>query len=814
MATPKKQPQKDAKKPVKKQEGTTTPSKTKKKGVAATKGMKDRIEAKVAPKAFTPTSTERVAAAYIKRRQYEMEEFRRGLGIEQKWQEADEEYIPHELDFGTTRKRFETDQDTGLRSRMVPVGDVTQQWRQASSAPTLLVKIQTALGLLVDQMPEADLVPLLKKFEKTTDLAYALWKRNWSITNAREKLKLTIFDAMKYGWCAQRTFPRTVKYDKRIRTAMDPENPANDLYDEKEITWFNDVDRERLNPYTTWIDEMAKPYDPYTTNEAYYEMDFSYDDAKVMFGMYPNFAFVEKNAQMVRNNDRRKSNRSEPNQQLKQRQDIVTIGFFESRHKDMFSIYAPKQNIPIYLSPLPNDDGYLSINHTLWLLRKSDMPYGISMWEVIRQNKTLYDKMKNMTMDQLVLSIMKFGFFSGTNTAIGDGKIEIIPGQARQLTSSTGKPEVDWMEIPGPGEEAWKGIEAVQDMIDTDSGISPNLEGNSPTGPQTLGEILHNREDALKRLKTPVDNIAYLIDQDAYLSLSWMSQIYSVATVKEFTDINELQDYNKENSVNHYRLFGEEQSDGSFKGPYEAHYLPELALHLENGEGQLKRSKDSKFFQVGDSEGQIKPKDLKWRGIFKTRPRSIIDSSQELSKASKMELYNVLGPILEKPPEIYARSAEQLCKINEEDPKDWLPDAFLQYLKDPQAYAQQQAAQSGPNQKVLESMNYKDISDPAIKAQFEKAAGFTPTPPTGSQGGQEGQQDPAAAAAASAASGGNNPAGSSIFTPGGPVAPQAKTGSGTMKGKAGLTAPVAPTVVPRGEVGNAAPKKGVFNRKL
>jgi hypothetical protein len=48
-----------------------------------------------------------------------------------------------------------------------------------------------------------------------------------------------------------------------------------------------------------------------------------------------------------------------------------------------------------------------------------------------RQNKTLYDKMKNMTMDQLVLSIMKFGFFSGTNTALGDGKIEIVPERVK-----------------------------------------------------------------------------------------------------------------------------------------------------------------------------------------------------------------------------------------------------------------------------------------------------------------------------------------------------------------------------------------------
>lgn len=783
--------------------------KKKVKGQPATQGMSKRLSAKTTIPAFKPTTVERVAAAYIERRQREMADFRSGLGIEKKWQEADEEYVPHELDFGTTRKRFETDQDTGLRSRMVPVGDVTQQWRQASSAPTLLVKIQSALSLIIDDMPEADLVPLQKKFEATTDLAYALWKRNWSITNAREKLKLVIFDLMKYGWAAQRTYPRTVKYPKRILVSKDTENPENDTYEEKMLTWFNDVDRERLNPFTTWIDEMAKPYDPYTRNEAYTEMDFSYDEAQVLFGQYPNFQYVPHNSQLVRNTETRKSNRSAPNQQLKQRQDIVTIGFFESRHKDMYAIYAAGCKVPIYLSPLPNDDGYLSITDTMWLLRKSDLPYGVSMWEVIRQNKQLYDKMKNMGMDQLVLSIMKFGFFSGTNTNLGDGKIEIVPGQARQLTTSSGKPEVDWMEIPGPGADFWKGVEAVSDMIDHDSGISNELEGQQVNPNTTLGEARMNREYSLKRLKTPVENIAYLVDQDAYLSLSWMSQIYSVPNVMEFTSIEEMQAYEKENGVNHYKIFGEPTKGGGLGGPYDVHYYPELALHLEDSEGKLKRSKESKFYQVGEREGEINPKDLKWRGIFKTRPRSLIDTSQELEKASKTEMANMLGPLVEGDPEKVAKLAQQLCKMNEEDPKDWLPDSFLLYLKDPKKYADQQAQQQGPNDKIMESMNYKD-APPDIQRQMEQAAGFKPSAPE-------------------APAGGATPAGSSIFTPGGPAAGGGAPGGGTppapgggtpppvisMKGAKGMTPAKSRTVVPRGEI--TKPRAQIatgFKRKL
>ncbi len=742
----------------------------------ATAGVKKRLEPKLETPAFKPNDTDRVVGRYIKRRMGEMQDFRRALAIEIKWKQADEEYVPHELGFGTTRKRFETDQDTGLRSRMVPVGDTTQQWRQASSAPTLLAKIQTAISVIIDQQPEAELVALLKKYQGTTDMAYALWKRNWQITDAREKLKLVIFNLIKYGWAPQRTYPRVVKYNKRVLKEMDEENPENNKYEDKEIEWFNDVDRQPLNPFRTWIDEMTLPYDQYSMNECYYEVDYTYDSFMTEFGMYPNSKFVPRDSAMQRaeenstSSNRQTVSRSQSQtDQSKVRKDIVTVGFFESRTKDLFCLYIPRHNIPLYHSPLPNDDGYLSLTHTMWILRSSNLPYGVSLWEIIRQNKALYDKMKNMGMDQLVLSIMKFGFFSGTNTNLGDGKIEIVPGQARQLTSSTGKPEIEWMTMPGPGKDFWDGIEAVEGMMDSESGISPTLEGQI-TG-KTLGEILHAKEASLKRLKVPVDNIAWLIEQDAYLTLSWMSQVYSIPNIKEFTDEKEMIEYEKEHQLEHNELFArvDPDNDGKTIGIV-ASYLPQLALHLENKDGALIKSKDSQFLQVGKD---IRIEQLKWRGIFKVIPRSILDSSQELVKAAKSEIFNMLVPLLQFPPELAAKSAAQILKIHEEDPKDWLPDTWIQYLE------------TGSS-----------------------------TPP-GAPGGAPGQ--------GGAPSGGNEP----LFVPnpagGGPGAAGAPPAGGqTMQNKAGMTPQSAPTIVPTNQVAGPGTggmpslpsAKGVFNRKL
>lgn len=663
------------------------PKKAPAKAKSASDGVISRLKEKKVVDPFKPSTVERAVSKYVKRRSSEMIEFRRGLDLERRWKQADAEYVPHELAQGSSRKRFETDQDTGLRSRMVPVGDSSQAWRETSSAPTLLSKIQTAVSIIVDNQPEADLVALVKKYEDTTALAYALWKRNWSITDAKEKLKLVIFNLIKYGWAPQRTFPRKIEYAKRVKVEVDPTNPENDKYEEKMVTWFNDVDREPLNPFTTWIDEMTRPYDPYSMNECYFEKDYIYDNFMVEFGMYPNSAFVPEDSAMVRRDEEggeiaqeNPSRSMHGVNQAQVRKDIVTVGFFESRSKDLYTLYIPRHNIVLYHSPMPNDDGYLSLTQTLWILRNSNLPYGISLWEVIRQNKGLYDKMKNMTMDQLVLSIMKFGFFAGTSTALGDGKIDIIPGQARQLTSSTGKPEVSWMDIPGPGQEAWRGLEAVATMMDNESGISQFLEGGNTPGPQTLGELLHMKEANLKRLKVPVDNIAWLVDQDAYLTLSWMSQLYSIPTIKTFADEKELMDYEKEEQITHTALFqGQHPETGALTGPIEGHFLPQLALHLEDREGKLIAGKESKFFQVGKD---IMPNQLKWKGIFKTIPRSIIDSSQELLKASKTEMFNIIMPMMQFPPEMVAKAVQQIVKVNEEDPKDWLPDSFIKYLED------------------------------------------------------------------------------------------------------------------------------------
>lgn len=620
-------------------------------------------------KAYVPTDDEKILQTFISKRRDQMQDFRTSLGIEKDWREADIEYIPHELEFGTPRKRFETDQDTGLRSRMVPIGDQTQNWRSNASAPTLLVKIQTAFAIVIDQNPEAMLTALSRMYENTTQLAYSLWKRNWAITNGKEVLKLFVFDLLKYGWGIGRSYPRKITYKKEVLTEYDSEDPSKNKYETKDLTWFNDVAKQRLSPYRTWIDEQTKPYDVYSTNDCYYEMDFSYDDAELEFGHYKNWDKVKPDSRVTNTDNGLESTpaTTEQDMNLSERSDIVTIGFYENRAKDLYVIWVPSDKIILHNCPLPNDDGMLSVWQAPWILRSADSPYGVSPWKIIKQDKELYDKYNNMTADQLVLSIMKFGFHTGTSGVLGDGVINIVPGQSKQITNG----KFDWMEIPGPGKDSWAGLQYQKDAIDKNSGITPTIEGDL-TG-KTLGEIQLAREAALKRMKVPIDNIAWALEQDAYLTLSWMKQVYSTPEVREFASETEIVAYEKEKGVSRNELFQRTNPEGEQIG-LTATFLPELSLHLEEHNGKLFESENSKFFQVGKDIGV---EQLNWKGIFKVIPRSILGTSEVIMKQTKTEMANMLIPLFVQPPELVKKAAMQILKVNEEDPLDWLPESWL-----------------------------------------------------------------------------------------------------------------------------------------
>ena len=164
------------------------------------------------------------------------------LDFDQLMKDADREYVPHNLkDKPRTSRYLEMDEVSGIRGARV-VKLATGQpdvWRSDISTPTLFVKVNTALSILMQQNPEATFKATLDKYKPTTNLAKAIWKRSWNLASSKEQMQFFIHNLAKYGWAPGRTYPRRVAFEKEVLTEMDLETPENNKYETKTIIDFN-----------------------------------------------------------------------------------------------------------------------------------------------------------------------------------------------------------------------------------------------------------------------------------------------------------------------------------------------------------------------------------------------------------------------------------------------------------------------------------------------------------------------------------------------------------------------------------------------
>jgi hypothetical protein len=621
-----------------------------------------------------------------------------GIDYEQIMKDADREYTPRRLGEKNYLKNSILVQDEikGLRgSRLVNLGELEGgEWRSDVSEPTLMVKIQTALSILIDRNPEAVFKALVEKYENNTKLAQALWKRSWTLGKSKRQLKLFIFDLAKYGWAIGHTFPLKVERKGEVLRELDIDNPEKNKYDKKTIVEFNDVFREKLDPYRTWIDDMTNLTDPWSMDDWYYEKDYSYDTFRRNFKVYDNFDLVQKGSKPQTTDNVV----DDLNDETKKRDDIVTVGFYEGKNKDLYGMWIPNQDLVLYYSPLPNDDKKLSCWHTYWNIRDPRTPYGIGLYEIIKNNKILYDRLNNMTIDQLTMAIYPMLFYSGNNTQ-GSGEITVSPGLVKQKLPGT---TIDQVKIDYDP-RGWEGVGKMKENIDENSGITPTLQGEVQG--KTLGEVLHAKDAALKRLSTPLGNIAEALEDEACIALSWMYQIYSVPEVMEFTDEKMLQEYEEEKGQKAQNtIIGE-------NGKITADFYKNLQLGLqkEDREGNLVESPEDRYFQIGED---IETRQLKWEGQISIQAMSIIAPSQELERQRKVEIFNVVAPQVQAMAGMFYQKIDpntgqpftpegatsvalamykpikQILEINDEKPENWIPDEIVKLAENPEAQEQ------------------------------------------------------------------------------------------------------------------------------
>ena len=650
--------------------------------------------------------------------------------IEDVWRDCDREYAPHDLNFNANRSRFESDEETGLRSRLVKVG-ADSDWQSDIASPDFYVKVNTALSILVDQNPEAVMIPTSRKYEKNTEIAQGNWKNSWEVSNGKQQLKKFMFNLSKYGTAYARTYPKIVKMEKEILTEFDAQNPDKNKFETSTLIKYNDLARENLNVWQVWTGDQTMPGDNESTEEWYFEKDFSWDKFQQEFGEYTNAKFVNKGDFQI-NEENNEANVREKDE------DTVTVGFYENWVLDLYIVKIPSTGVVLYFSPLPNDDGKLSLWQAPWTLRDDRCPYGIGLWEIISQDTAMYNKLSNMTMDQLTLSIYKMFFHNGMDMIGENGNIQIEPGVGQQVMDPS---NIKFLDIPGPGQESWKGLDFLQQRRDFNSGINSQLAAQF-TG-KTLGQDLQAKEAALERLKTPLDFILDALQEEAYITLSWQKQLLSTPEILEYTDIDDLEEglleaglaeeeievylkevaepneeseilFNEEDDEAIAEAGGRESFDLDEDIPVKrfANVFPETNLNLEEGEkGELIESEESKFYRFGSD---LPTGRLDWKGMVRIKPQSVLVPSKELTKRMKLDLYNLVIPavqmMLQQPQFIpmLLPPTEQIIKVFDEDVKDWLDKEQLNALAEQANKPQEEEPADKP--KLSMSIKFEDLS--------------------------------------------------------------------------------------------------------
>lgn len=579
-----------------------------------------------------------------------------GVNLDTLWSEADRAYVPHRLK-NKGKRVVATDEDKGWRGALVTLG--SNDWQSDVSQANTFVKIQTALSILIDQNPRGVFSARSKRYEKATELMRQLYERSWEMANSRPQLQLFVYNLAKYGWAAARTYPLRVVQKVKVMTEYDQDNPDKSVYEEKEVVEYNDVMRENLDPRNVWIDDMAKPNNTRSVRDWCWRKVYDYDVAKQEFGRHKDWKYVKSGgniAETVQMQKGAEKNYAPGNQ-------LVEVFFYENRVKDLFFVIA--NGVPVVLEPLPIADTTgvkkLSLWQTYWNLRHAESVYGIGIYEAIRYDQALLDRIRNMSIDQLTLSIYKMFFYQGTQALTETGDITISPGVGKQVLDPK---NITWLDVPGPGSEAWEGIERFKKDVDEASGVGDPLLG-TVTG-KTAFEIAQAREAALKRLKSPLNNILEALSEEGYITVALIQLLYSIPETLKISDPVLIDDYLKEIGGDP-ELF-ERDEEGNFS----ALVFPEFPLNLDRDEeGNLFETEETRFFRV-------KPNFLKWDGIVNIKAQSLLTPSKEIDKALALEMYNILIPLLGNPPEIYSKVAKAIVKLYDLDARDILPSPWLQ----------------------------------------------------------------------------------------------------------------------------------------
>ncbi len=576
-------------------------------------------------------------AAFVIPRIEAMETFRIESKTEERWKNADEC-----MKIQTLRKKYA--QNYGNNK----VNLKTDEWQSDNSDLTPFTKVHIALSILAEQNPRATFKSNVRGQQAISHFHAKLYDYTLNRELFHYKLNRFIYNQGKYGLAFSCTKARNEF--KTVRDLVSIDDKGNETYEDKQTKVFRGPWFKNLNNWQTYWDDGAEVFDPWSMKDwCYYE----FYTKKQITTQFPNFDTNQLSEGGATDNDGKEN----------QRKGLYKLFFYENQQEDLFTISHNKKILDAY--PLPNENHKLSLNYGIWNLRDSTSLDGVGLIEILQQDKNLFDKVNNMSVDQLLLSIYKSYFYDGTNEE--DGVLALRPGRGQQVLDPS---KVKFLEMPGNGEEVYKKMDLIKNAMDGNT--FPATLGGETTPGKTAYEIEQIKNSGTRRLASPLDGLKFALHTDAYNRMDIIQSLATTEEVQTITDPIEAQA-----ALAIYKDNPELFKVDMERGIVERKVYEEIPLPLKKDGESFVPSKDVRFFPLS-------PEGVRFDGEIEIDVKSILLPSPELEKKQIVEMANIVVPLFQMPREIAEKPARQILEVHNQDEKDWFPDSWLQPVQAPQ----------------------------------------------------------------------------------------------------------------------------------
>lgn len=497
-----------------------------------------------------------------------------------------------------------------------------KKWQSKSAKNIAFSKIQTAIAVLIEQNPTFQFFQRTDQDKPLIPLWNHLLEYIADVGKSYTQLKKFFFNLSKDGTAIGQVYwkyeTREVKYEK----SYDIETDVSE-YEKKTIEDFNNPYWTVLERKDVYIDEQATSWNP--TDEHPIRDWFKrviYDEVafKTRFpkSKYPNVDKCNPGGELS-------------NDGTNKTLDVIgkdqyEVLFYENI-KDEFSILC--NGILLRDRPLPYKHKQLSIFGAKWF-EKPESIDGIGICEAIENDEAMIDALSNARLDQIILDIYKV-LKIGYGEELEDDEMELEPNKILRLRDPN---SAQWMTSSNVGREPFNEESVIKSDIEEKTGINKEIIGNIPQRRQTATESAISREAALRRLKTPLDNVEEAMEIKERLMIGITSQIYSIPTKKELDEkgMEVLESYRK------------------------------VRLPLEKEKGEYEESTEENIFEITPDELMNTPD-------IKVKHMSMMPVSKALIRQEKLQFYSLIS---QNPYTDAYKAYRNLSEAFEEDPEDWM----------------------------------------------------------------------------------------------------------------------------------------------